>query len=153
MNRLTALVALGVLVIGGAILFLLARPEPARGPGVPMAGGPAADSRDEESAPVDPDAVHIPPQFQGSWAPDRLSCAAQGETARVDITADGMDFYESSGRLLQVTPLSGGREHAISLQVTGEGQSWTRTIHLRRVGHELAFRDVEESEDRLLIRC
>lgn len=153
MNRLAALVVLGVLVIGGAILFLLARPEPARGPSVPMSGGPAADSNDEAAAPVDPDAEHVPPQFQGSWAPDRLSCTTRGETARVEITADGMNFYESSGRLLQVTPLSGGREHAISLQMTGEGQSWTRTIHLRRVGHELALRDAEETEDRLLIRC
>lgn len=153
MNRLAALVVLGVLVIGGAILFLLARPEAARGPSVTMAGGPVTESNGESGDPADPDAEHVPPQFQGSWAPDRLSCTTRGETARVEITADGMNFYESSGGLLQVTALNGGREHAIALQVTGEGQSWTRTIHLRRVGHELAFRDAEETEERLLIRC
>lgn len=153
MNRLTALVVLGVLVIGGAILFLLARPEPARGPGIPMASGPVADSSEDAIPSFDSDAEHIPPQFQGSWAPDRLSCAARGETARVEIRVDGMSFYESTARPVQITPLSGGREYAISLQMTGEGQSWARTVHLRRVGHELAFRDAEETEERLLIRC
>ena len=150
MNKIVVILGLVALLIGAGLLFMLQRP-PADGvlAGTDAAGQPAATANQSVAIGVD----QIPPQFQASWAPDRLNCTTRGETARVEISSDGIKFYESAGQLRQVTPLNGGRECAVLLDMTGEGTTWSRTIHVRRVGHELAFRDAESVEERLFIRC
>ena len=139
-----------VLLLAGVLMFMLTRP-PVDSQTVPADAvtDPGASANQSVATELD----EIPPQFQASWAPDRLSCTTRGESARVDISANGMKFYESFGQLRQVTPLNSGREYAIALNVTGEGTTWTRTIFLRRVGHELAFRDADAAQERLFIRC
>ena len=151
----SGLVAGSILSLGG-IVFLLAQPVPVQrdvDPGGSQLTRPE-DSVDEARGAEETAAAsaRIPAMFQGSWAPDSLACDATGETARIDIGPSQIEFYESTGRLEQLTPLSGGREHALTLAFTGEGQTWTRTLILRRVGHELSFRE-EGQSDRLYIRC
>jgi hypothetical protein len=150
MNRVIVIFGLLLVLLGGVLALVLMRP-PVDSQAVP--GDVVTDAGALANQSLATELDEIPPQFQASWAPDRLSCTTRGESARVEISANGMKFYESFGQLRQVTPLNSGREYAIALSVTGEGTTWTRTIHLRRVGHELAFRDADAAQERLFIRC
>ena len=81
----------------------------------------------------------IPPPFHGTWAADAEACAAISHESRLTIRADAVDFYESRGKLLEVT-LSTPNRITVRLQLTGEGTTWqsTREFKLSPDGRKLA---------------
>src|SRR5688572_17486661 len=155
MNRLVPLIVAAIVLVAGLAMFYLGR---ASAPEAPLdsepaesAQIPAGNNASAQASAEDPER-HIPPQFQGRWALDRLACQAKGETSRVEVGATDMAFYESRGRLISATPLNSGREYQLVLSFSGEGQYWERTLVLRRVAHEMSMREADQPE-RLYIRC
>jgi hypothetical protein len=157
MNKLLPVIVAAIVIVAGLAMFYLGRASAPEPPIDTQASGPAqipaGTSNSSETAPAAADeARHIPPQFQGTWALDRLACRATGETSRVEIGASDMAFYESRGRLISATPLNSGREYQLVLGFSGEGEYWERSLNLRRVGHEMSMREADQPE-RLYIRC
>ena len=70
MNKIVVILGIVILLIGGALLVILSRP--------PVDGGTARTEVETEPTSSTNQTVavelgQIPPQFQASWAPDRLS--------------------------------------------------------------------------------
>lgn len=67
-----------------------------------------------------------PGSFHGKWAADAEACAAISHESQLTIRADAVDFYESRGKLIEVTSSSPQRM-TVRLQLTGEGNTWRST--------------------------
>ncbi|HTG38633.1 hypothetical protein [Sphingomonas sp.] len=78
----------------------------------------------------------IPAEWRGTWA-GRDGCG-QAATMRVDVEADRLMFYESEGRASEIERRA-PREIALRLDMSGEGESWTRraTLALSADGERL----------------
>lgn len=106
-------------------------PEPVETP------TPAAEATPDVGAgaalgPVDA----IPAEWRGTWAGgDGCGRAA---TMRVRVEADRLMFYESEGRADEIERRA-PREIALRLEMSGEGESWTRraTLALSADGERL----------------
>src|SRR5687768_7537785 len=121
MNRIVPAIVAAIVLVAGLAMFYLGRASAPKAPVEPetyvsakIPAGTAKSASGQESAATDEE-KHIPPQFQGRWALDRLACRATGETSRVEIGAADIAFYESRGRLISATPLSNGREYRLVL--------------------------------------
>lgn len=68
----------------------------------------------------------IPPAFRGRWAPSAAACADQDGVERMTIYHDGLDTYESGGRLVRVTQSGQPRSVLLRLSYEGEGELWDR---------------------------
>lgn len=70
----------------------------------------------------------LPPAFQGRWGMVDNDCVPGRADAKglMIVSADGLGFYESRGKVEQATA-SGPGTLTLDLAFTGEGQEWNRT--------------------------
>ncbi|MEW4449059.1 hypothetical protein [Qipengyuania sp. JC766] len=71
----------------------------------------------------------IPAPFQGVWDHVEGPCAAASDL-RLEIGARDIEFYESVGEVTEIR-LSGDADLLVSLDMSGEGQTWDETLLLR----------------------
>ena len=97
----------------------------------------------------------IPPGFRGSWAPNEAACRDEDGVDRILIEAEGLDTYESGGRVERVT--QAGQDRSIRLKIAYEGEGEFRdaveTWTLDEAGNRLAIADANEGNEVTLIRC
>jgi hypothetical protein len=97
----------------------------------------------------------IPPAYRGTWAPDASACRDQDGVTTFQVYADGIDTYESGGRLERVT--QAGQERSIRLKFAyeGEGGFWERveTWTLDERGDRLTVSDDELQNPVVFVRC
>ena len=91
----------------------------------------------------------IPRPFHGVWAATVEDCAKPAET-RLEITAERLKFYESSGPVASVDT-SDPSEILITVALTGEGAASQRTFRYRLIDDGSALFDVRNGLRR--VRC
>ncbi|WP_230461182.1 hypothetical protein [Sphingobium sp. CAP-1] len=110
-----------------------ARPADAPANGIaPVEAQPAIDTPPPSAA---PDGL-IPAAFQGRWTGEADRCGDRAAPLELTIAPDQLIFHESVGTVGSARAEADGRI-AVDAAFTGEGQSWTRTLHMRRVGDRL----------------
>lgn len=114
-------------------------------------GDPAADRRPSAAdAPAEPPELQaIPAAFQGVWAATPADCAPPAET-RLEIAADHLRFYESSGPLASVTSPDPSEIHIV-VALSGEGALSQRSFRYRLIEDGRGLFDVRNGLTR--IRC
>ena len=68
----------------------------------------------------------IPFGFRGKWAPKVANCADQDGVEHMHVYPNGIDFYESGGRLERITQAGQDRTVLMKLSFEGEGGFWDR---------------------------
>lgn len=91
----------------------------------------------------------VPPPFHGVWAATAEDCDKPAET-RLEISADRLRFYESSGPVASVDA-SDPSEILITVALSGEGALSRRTFRYRLIDDGQALFDVRNGLRR--IRC
>ena len=97
----------------------------------------------------------IPPGFRGKWAPSLSNCADQDGVDHMYIYPNGIDFYESGGRLERIT--QAGQEFSVRMKLAFEGegrfwdQIWTATLSPDRNRVTMASEDGSNPE--IYVRC
>lgn len=91
----------------------------------------------------------VPAAFQGVWAATLADCKAPAET-RLEIGADQLRFYESSGPVASVDS-SDPSEILITVALSGEGAMSQRTFRYRLIDDGQGLFDVRNGLRR--IRC
>ena len=134
-----ALVAL-VLVLGGVVLFLLARGRPAPAPASAPALAPA------------PAGGRVPAAFQGEWNMNVAHCGTGVNDSRLVIESGRITFYESSGPIRQVT-VHAPNEVSLTAELTGEGETFTQTHRYRLSEDESALTDLGDGAALTRQRC
>lgn len=66
----------------------------------------------------------MPSGFRGKWAPNSANCSDPDGVENMFIYAQGIDFYESGGRLDRVTQAGQTRSIRMKLAFEGEGGFW-----------------------------
>ena len=76
--------------------------------------------------------VTIPAAFHGRWGMVAADCTSTRGDAKglITIAGDGIQFYESRGKLTDVT-LNAPENFTGTFAFTGEGQSWTNSQNLK----------------------
>lgn len=85
----------------------------------------------------------VPGQFQGMWAADPKSCP-EPEDDRLRISAEKVDFYESTGKVVAVRVLDKLRVE-IDLDMSGEGDHWRETLKLTLSEDRRTLKDINSS--------
>jgi hypothetical protein len=88
----------------------------------------------------------IPTAFQGVWAATAADCTKPAET-RLEITADHLRFYESSGPVASVEA-TGPDEIRIVVSLSGEGAAAQRSFRYRLIDGGTALFDVRNGLER-----
>ena len=82
----------------------------------------------------------IPEPFRGEWNARLADCGTDASDTRLRITADGVRFYESDGKVRSVTARS-DRAVTVAGDYAGEGETFARTdtMTLSASGDELTI--------------
>ena len=111
---------------------------------------PAAAASNEAAAPAPAvKSKTVPAAFQGVWAATMKDCDKPAET-RLEITAERLRFYESSGPVASVEA-SGPNEILVVVPLTGEGATSQRSFRYRLLGDGDRLFDVRNGLERA--RC
>jgi hypothetical protein len=141
--RLSLLLALGL----GACAEPASNAQPEPQP-TPEAAAPSPDPTPAPK-PEPEETQVIPAAFRGVWAATTEDCVRPAET-RLQIAADQLTFYESSGPVESVEAISPAEIHIV-VSLTGEGASSQRSFRYRLVEDGSALFDVRNGLQR--IRC
>jgi hypothetical protein len=97
----------------------------------------------------------IPPAYRGAWAPNRAACDDQDGVDRMVVYPNGVDTYESGGRLQRVTQAGQERSIKLKLAYEGEGDFWdtVETWTLDATGRRLEIAVAGRPGPETLIRC
>ncbi len=97
----------------------------------------------------------IPPGFRGKWAPTLANCANQDGVDHMYIYPNGIDFYESGGRLERITQTGQERSVRMKLSFEGEGGFWDRvwTVTLSPGGDRVTIALQDGSSAENYVRC
>ncbi|MDQ4087900.1 MAG: hypothetical protein M3177_07830 [Pseudomonadota bacterium] len=154
---IAALVAL-VVVLTGAVMFLMGRMSAGEGtraetasPTINAAAPPAAVQGDSSTGSKDPVAAPtpapaaaaadpappppaeepgiIPATFHGEWNRELAHCGTGLNDSALRIEPRAMRFYESRGDVIRVRR-TGERSVSVEASFQGEGESWTETVRL-----------------------
>lgn len=106
----------------------------------------------EPQAPPAPDTTAtVPAQFQGNWALDAAACAVAGHESRLGITADRIQFHESSGAVTSV--MTSGSDLTVVANVTGEGETREATYRFRLSADGTTLTDMGSGTGMVRHRC
>lgn len=111
-------------------------------PGLP--GGPVAPV-------ATPGGGEIPQPFRGQWIADPANCGSADES-RLILTADGVRFHESAGPVRVVTT-QGPPNLSVAVELTGEGETRTRTYDFRLSADGETLTDVTDGRSFVRRRC
>lgn len=152
-NRLIVALAALVVLLSGALMFLLGRmsasggaPVAEKPAQVDNSAIPAADSSTGGKAllpapaaaappatPYAPAAAEkaglIPAAFHGEWNRELEHCGTGLNDSALRIEPRSMHFYESRGDVTRITR-TGDRTVAIEASFQGEGETWSETVQL-----------------------
>jgi hypothetical protein len=95
---------------------------------VEIASSSSAPTNASITEPVSPVSNTIPVQFLGVWDAEAGNCEPSSDM-RLEISEDGMIFYESAGTVQTVREDEGTT--MVTLAMEGEGERWTQTLGLR----------------------
>jgi hypothetical protein len=97
----------------------------------------------------------IPPAFRGRWAPDSAGCRDEDGVNELRVFANGVETYESGGRLERVTQSGQERSIKVRLAYEGEGEFWdtTETWTLDSTFQRLTVEDSTRPDPQIMIRC
>jgi hypothetical protein len=87
----------------------------------------------------------IPAQFQGKWDSDLQSCNSRASEGRLDISADRVQFYESGGPVQKVVTY-GNSDIELSIELSGEGQTWISDNYFRLSDNQNSLTDLTRGE-------
>ena len=110
---------------------------------------PAATSPNGGAAPAVVKSDTVPAAFQGVWAATLKDCDVPAET-RLEIAADHLRFYESSGPVASVEA-TGATEILVVVSLSGEGANSRRSFRYRLLGDGDRLFDVRNGLERA--RC
>lgn len=96
-----------------------------------------------------PSSAGIPDRFQGRYALDDKACTQPGHESRLILSADRIQFHESSGPVEQVH-VAGDTLHVVA-RLTGEGETRQATYGFALSADGRQLRDVEHGLVR--VRC
>lgn len=72
----------------------------------------------------------VPSAFTGEWNTNLSNCKSQGGDGILSISSKQISFYESSGQVQDIL-LKGPHDIIITALLSGEGDTWTQSIHLK----------------------
>lgn len=110
---------------------------------------PTATSPNLADAPAVVKSDTVPVAFHGVWAATMKDCDAPAET-RLEIAADRLRFYESSGPVASVEA-TGATEILVVVSLSGEGANSRRSFRYRLLGDGDRLFDVRNGLERA--RC
>jgi len=113
-------VILALAALAMAAVFLLGR-RSAQGPAPPAAAA-APTPPPAAPAPVRPGPASLPAGFLGEWNATPVDCGTGRNETRLSISADRLEFHESSGPVTSVTA-AGELEVSGTVELTGEGET------------------------------
>jgi hypothetical protein len=94
----------------------------------------------------------VPGPFQGEWMADLKGCGSKSDDSRLEIGADRIRFYESSGPIRAVV-VQGDRELALIVELSGEGERWLSFSHFRLSEDGKSLTDVSSEPAFVRHRC
>ncbi|MGQ0445551.1 MAG: hypothetical protein ACT4O2_10615 [Beijerinckiaceae bacterium] len=97
----------------------------------------------------------IPTGFRGKWAPDLANCSDQDGVEHMYVFPNGIDFYESGGRLERITQAGQDRSVMMKLAFEGEGGFWERVwrVTLSETGQSLTISLADGTAAETYVRC
>ncbi len=93
----------------------------------------------------------MPAAYRGVWAATTGDCGPAG-LSRLRIEATKLVFYETVGELRGIEPVGADR-YRVTLDFTGEGDSWTDTMELALDGNNRLRREQQGLDPIAYIRC
>lgn len=127
--------------LAAALACLLAACTPGAGP-----PAPATDAKPAAAAKVHRTPPRIPPAFVGEWNALPADCGTSRNDSRLRIAPDRITYWESSGPVTAVRITAPGAIE-VRLQLSGEGETWTRIERLELQGDVLTA--IDEAGGRL----
>ena len=125
-------------------------PPPAEPPATDTPQPPATPPAPNPSPPQEPPpSTGVPPRFQGTYALDEKACNQPGHESRLLLSANRIQFHESSGPIEQVH-VDGDTLH-VTARVTGEGETREASYGFALSADGRQLRDVEHGMVR--VRC
>ena len=118
-------------------------PPPADAPPATPAPSPDAPS------PSPPATSGVPERFQGTYAMDEQACGQAGHESRLALSADRIQFHESSGPIEQAN-VTGDTLHVVA-SLTGEGETREATYRFELMQDGRQLRDLDHGMVR--VRC
>ena len=151
-----ALIALPLTSCGEADTGVVGHDEGANSPADPfIVENGEASGAEAETTPV----AAIPEALQGRWGLVEADCDPSRSDAKgmMEVTTDGLDFYESRATLSRSVQRSDQTLRAV-FDFSGEGQSWSREVRLDLAdgGETLEREDLDgelEGETLVYTRC
>ena len=137
---LTVVLVALVLVLGGMVLFLLARER-----SVPRVVTPPAKTAAQ--APVS-----VPATFQGEWNMNIAHCGTGVNDSRLVIEEDRIIFYETGGPIRAVV-VHAPNDISLTAEITGEGETSVQTHRYRLSEDESALTEVTDGGGLVRQRC
>jgi len=97
----------------------------------------------------------IPPGFRGKWAPNLANCEDRDGVDHMYVYPNGIDFYESGGRLDRISQAGRERSVLMKLSFEGEGGFWDRIwrVTLSPDGQTVTISLADGSETATYVRC
>lgn len=97
----------------------------------------------------------IPKGFRGQWAPSKAECTDPDGVEIMSVYPQGIDFYESGGRLDRVTQAGQDRTILMKLSFEGEGGFWDRvwTAALSSDGRSVFLRENGKKGGERYVKC
>jgi hypothetical protein len=97
----------------------------------------------------------IPPGYRGKWAPSLANCSDPDGVEHMYVYANGIDFYESGGRLDRITQAGQERSVMMKLEFEGEGGFWDRVwnVTLSASGQSMTISLEDGSSAETYVRC
>lgn len=99
-----------------------------------------------------PQAAVIPRRFRGEWNRKLADCGTSRNATRLRIAAGRVQYHESSGKVRAVT-VRGANEIEVTVDLVGEGSSYSTTRRWRLSASGAALRDVTDGPGLLRRRC
>ena len=118
------------------------QPAPGAPPGTPT---PAPDT----TSPPPPEISGVPTRFLGSFATDEQACGDAAHESRLALSADRIQFHESSGPIEQANA-TGNTLHVVA-RLTGEGETREATYRFELLQDGRQLRDLDHGMVR--VRC
>ena len=146
-----------ILTILGAVLALAAcgpdrdTPDPVQPPALPVPPPPNLPGAPAAPVAAPAEASEIPQPFRGLWAADAEACEGADES-RLVLTADAVRFHESAGPVRAVVA-GGPPELSVAVELTGEGETRTRTYDFRLSADGDTLTDVTDGRSFVRRRC
>ena len=146
MNRLCFLPCLALVLAGCGG----GKPPAATAPAIPASAAASAPAS-AAATPAAPSAT-IPARFHGEWNTRLADCGTARNDSRLRVDAQRVRFHESSGTVREVQA-RGADEIAVTLELSGEGQSWRTERRWRLANGGATLHDVTDGAGLVRRRC